>query len=267
VNTPREPGPPESGIDQLVSALTADGDLDELASRGAALAAFRAARERAATEQTLRQRRMVPSSRPLADWFPSRLADWFPTRLAAITAAAVVVIAAIAAAAYTQVLPGPVQDAAHTVFAPLGVPGGHPAPSSSAPGQGPTAITDATQPGDCPSCAAVFKTPSPESGNHYIVKLSGTRVREAGGVVVVLTGRVDRYGNPAAGVRVALVARTAAAPRWRIVAIRVTGPRGGFRFVTPPLTAGTVFRLVAPDGAYSGPVRVAVPRASLPAGS
>ena len=32
MNTPREPGPPESGIDQLVSALTADGDLDELTS-------------------------------------------------------------------------------------------------------------------------------------------------------------------------------------------------------------------------------------------
>jgi len=51
------------------------------------------------------------------------------------------------------------------------------------------------------------------------------------------------------------------------VAAGVTGPLGGFRFVTPPLTAGTVFRVVTPDGAYSGPVRVAVPRAALPAGS
>ena len=267
MNTPREPGAPESGIDQLISALTAEGDLDELASRGAALAAFRAARERAATERTLRQRRVVPSSRPLADWLPSRLAGWFPTRLAAITAAAVVVIAAVAAAAYTQVLPGPVQDAAHTVFAPLGVPGGHPAPSSSAPGQGPTAITDATKPGDCPSCAAVFKTPSPRSGKHYTVMLSGARVRVPAGVVAVLTGRVAKNGSPVAGVRVALVARTLASPQWRIVATGVTGPLGGFRFVSPPLTDGTVFRVVTPDGAYSGPVRVAVPRAALPAGS
>jgi len=60
VNTPREPGAPESGIDQLIRALTAEGDLDELASRGAALAAFRAAREPAPTEPTLRQRRVVP---------------------------------------------------------------------------------------------------------------------------------------------------------------------------------------------------------------
>jgi hypothetical protein len=250
VSTPREPG-----MDQLISALTADGRQDELAGRDAALAAFRAAGQRAATEPTLRQRRVVPSSRPLTGWPPKRLA--------ALAAAAVIVIAGIAAAAYTQALPGPVQDAAHTVFAPLGVPGHQ----GTAPSQGPAAITDATQPGNCPSCAAVFKTPSPRSGNHYVVTLSGARVRVSAGVVAVLTGRVAESGSTAAGVRVALVARTAASAQWRIVATGVTGPRGGFRFVTPPLTASAVFRVVAPDGAYSGPARVAVPRTSLPAGS
>lgn len=250
MNTPREPG-----MDRLISALTADGRPDELAGRDAALAAFRAAGQRAATEPTLRQRRVIPFRRPLT--------GWVPPRLAAIAAVAAVVVAVIVAAAYTQVLPGPVQDAAHAVFAPLGVPGHQ----GTTPGQGPVAITDATKPGDCPSCAAVFKTPSPESGNHYIVKLSGTRQRVTGGVVVVLSGRVAKYGSPAAGVRVALVTRTAAAPQWRIVATGVTGPRGGFRFVTPPLTANAVFRVIAPDGAYSGPVRVAVPHTPLPAGS
>jgi hypothetical protein len=250
--------PPEPGIDQLISALTADGRPDELAGRDAVLAAFRAAGQRAATEPTLRQRRVVPSSRPLT--------GWLPTRLAAVAVAAVVVIAGIAAAAYTRALPGPVQDAAHTVFAPLGVPGQQPHPGT-APDQGPAAITAATQPGDCPSCATVFKTPSPRTGNYYVVTLSGARVRVAGGVVAVLAGRVAEYGSPAAGVRVALVARSAASAQWRIVATGVTGPRGGFRFVTPPLTADAVFRVVAPDGAYSGPVRVTVPRAALPAGS
>jgi hypothetical protein len=248
VNTPSEPG-----MDQLISALTADGRQDELAGRDAALAAFRAAAQRAATEQTIRQRRLAPFRRPLTGWHPPRL-----TALAAVAA---VVVAVIVAAAYTQALPGPVQDAAHSVFAPLGVPGQQP-PPGTAPSQGPMAITDATRPGNCPSCDAVFKTPSPRSGNHYIVKLSGARVRAAGGVVVVLTGRVAKNGSSAAGVRVALVARSAAAPQWRIVATGVTGPLGGFRFVTPPLTANAVFRVVAPDGAYSGPVRVAVPRAA-----
>ena len=249
----------ESGIDQLISALTADGRPDELAGRDAAAAAFRAAGQRAATEQTIRQRRFSPSSRPLS--------SWLPPRLAAIAAAAAVVVAVIVAAAYTHALPGPVQDAAHAVFAPLGVPGGRPGSSGTAPSQGPAAITAATQPGDCPTCTAVFKTPSPRSGNHYVLTLSGARVHVTAGVVAVLTGRVAEHGSPAAGVRVALVARTATSAQWRIVATGVTGPRGGFRFVTPPLTASAVFRVVAPDGAYSGPVRVAVPRTPLPAGS
>jgi hypothetical protein len=246
-------------MDQLVSALTADGRPDELAGRDAALAAFRVAGQRAATEPTLRQRRVVPFRRPLT--------GWLPPRLTAIAAVAAVVVAVIVTAAYTQALPGPVQDAAHTVFAPLGVPGGQQGSSGTAPSQGPAAITAATQPGDCPSCATVFKTPSPRSGNHYVVTVSGARVRVAAGVVAVLTGRVAESGGPAAGVRVALVARTAASAQWRIVATGVTGPRGGFSFMTQPLTASAVFRVVAPDGAYSGPVRIAVPRASLPAGT
>ena len=105
-------------MDQLISALTADGRPDELAGRDAALAAFRAASQRAATEPTLRQRRFAPFRRPLT--------GWLPPRLTAIAAVAAVVVAVIVAAAYTQALPGPVQDAAHTVFAPLGVPGGQP---------------------------------------------------------------------------------------------------------------------------------------------
>ena len=138
MSTPREPG-----MDQLISALTADGRQDELAGRDAALAAFRAAGQRAATEPTLRQRRFVPSSRPLT--------GWLPPRLTVIAAVAAVVVAVIVAAAYTRALPGPVQDAAHTVFAPLGVPGGQHGSSGTAPNQGPAAITAATQPGDCPS--------------------------------------------------------------------------------------------------------------------
>lgn len=246
-------------MDQLISALTADGRPDELAGRDAALAAFRAAGQRAATEQTLRQRRFAPVRGPLT--------GWLPPRLTAIAAVAAVVVAVIVTAAYTQALPGPVQDAAHAVFAPLGVPDRQQGSSGTAPNEAAAGITAATQPGDCPACETVFKTPSPRSGNHYVLTLSGARARVTGGVIVVLTGRVAKNGSPAAGVRVALVTRTAAAPQWRIVATGVTGPRGGFRFVTPPLTANAVFRVIAPDGAYSGPVRVAVPRTPLPAGS
>ena len=254
MNTPRE-----RGIDQLITALTADGGPDELAGRDSALAAFRTAGQRAATEPTLRRRRVAPFCRPLT--------GQFPTRLTAIAAAAVVFATLIVAAAYTRALPGPVQDAAHSVFAPLGVPGSQQGSSGTTPSQGPAAITDATQPGDCPSCAAVFKTPSPRSANHYVIALNGARIRLADGVVAVLTGRVGKDGSPVAGVRVALVARTVSSPQWRIVATGVTGPLGGFRFVTPPLTASAVFRVVAPDGAYSGPARITVPHTPRSAGS
>ena len=258
MNTPRERDPHESGIDQLISALTADGRPDELAGRDAALAAFRTAGQRAATEQTLRQRRVVPFRRPLT--------GQLPPRLTAIAAVAAVILAVIVAAAYTQALPGPAQDAAHTIFAPLGVPGKQP-PSGTVPSQGPAGITDATQPGNCPSCGTVSTTPSPRTVDGYVVSLAVDRVRVTAGAVAVLTGRVTEYGNPAAGARVWLVARTAASAQWKVVATGVTGPRGGFRFVSPPLTTSVVFRVVGPDRAYSGPVRVMVPRTPLPAGS
>lgn len=249
MSTPREPG-----IDQLISALTTDGRPDELAGRNAALAAFRAAGQRAATEQTLRQRRFAPSSRPLT--------GWIPTRLAAAAVAAAVIVAGIVTAAYTQALPGPVQDAAHSVFAPLGVPGGQPGSPGTAPSQDPAGITAATQPGTCPSCGGtVSTTSSPRTVDGYVVSLAADRVRGPAGTVVVLTGRVTEYGDPAAGVRVWLVGRTAASPQWKIVATGVTGPRGGFRLASPPLTTSVVFRVVGPERAYSGPVRVAVPRA------
>ena len=68
MSLPREPT-----VDQLISALTADGRPDELAGRDAALTAFRVASQRAAIEQTLRQRRVAPSSRGLTGWLTPRL--------------------------------------------------------------------------------------------------------------------------------------------------------------------------------------------------
>ncbi len=92
-------------MDQLISALTADGRPDELAGRDAALAAFRAAGQRAATEPTLRQRRVVPSS-PTADRLVRRGLPRSPPRRPWSSPLVVT-------AAYTHALPGPVQDAAH----------------------------------------------------------------------------------------------------------------------------------------------------------
>ena len=63
------------GLDQLISALTADGRPDELAGRDAALAAFRAAGQRARDRADAPAApRSPPSSRPLTGWLPTRLA-------------------------------------------------------------------------------------------------------------------------------------------------------------------------------------------------
>ena len=235
MSTPRKPD-----LDQLVTALTADGQAEELAGRDAALAAFRAASQHTAANRSV-------------NWHRSRPFTRLPARLAA--AGATLLVAAGAAAAYAQALPGPVQQLAHTVFAPLGVPDGHQqpghSPAGTIPGTGPTGITIANSGGKS-------KTPSPNPTHIYKVSVSVARARVPAGGVVVFTGRVTDSGRAAAGVRVRLFERIAGTATEELVATGVTGPRGGFRLVSPPVTAAAVFRVLGPDGAHSAAVRVAV---------
>jgi hypothetical protein len=237
VSTPRKPD-----LDRLVRALTADGHPDELAGREAAVGAFRAASRRGADGEATRRRR-APFRRPLSA---------LPPRLAAIGAVLVVAVG-VAAAAYTQALPGPAQDLAHTVFAPLGVPGsqqrsGHPA-----------AVTISTSGGKS-------RTPSPQPGDGYRLALTASRVRVPVGAVVELSGRVTDRGRPVSGAPVRLFERPADSGPWELVASGVTGPRGGFRLPSPSLTTTAVFRVVGPGNAYSAAVRVTVIRAKITAG-
>jgi hypothetical protein len=74
--------------------------------------------------------------------------------------------------------------------------------------------------------------------------------------VVVFTGRVTESGRAAAGVRVRLFERIAGTATEELVATGLTGPRGGFRLVSPPLTATAVFRVTGPDAAHSVAIRV-----------
>ena len=230
------PGKPD--LDRLVTALTADGHPDELTGRDAAAAAFRSARRRgAAAGRARRHGRLSP-----------RLAS---------AGAVLAVAAGIAAAAYVRALPGPAQDVAHTVFAPLGVPGnqqsGHPA-----------AVTIATSGG-------TSRTASPRAGGDYRLTLAASRLRVPAGAVVEFGGRVTADGAGAAGVPVRLFERLAGSTTWQLAASGVTGPRGGFRLTSPPLTATAVFRVVGPGAKHSAAVRITVlPSASngvnLPAG-
>jgi hypothetical protein len=101
---PEGPGPADPSLDGLVRVLTADGSADELAGRKAALAMFRRSHRRP------RRRYAFPMS----------------------TAAALVLAGGIAAA-YTAVLPAPVQHIAYRMLDRIGVPDAHrPPPSAGA---------------------------------------------------------------------------------------------------------------------------------------
>lgn len=222
MNTPGKPD-----LDRLVAALTADGHPDELTGRDAAAAAFREVRRHDAAAGRDRRRR-----------------GWSP-RLAA-GGAVLAVAAGIAAAAYVQALPGPAQDAAHTVFAPLGVPG------NQQPGH-PAAVTIATSGG--------------KSGGDYRLTLAASRLRVPAGAVVEFGGRVTEGGAGVAGAPVRLFERLAGSTTWQRVASGVTGPRGGFRLAGPPLATTAVFRVVGPGAKHSAAVRVTVAAARITPGA
>jgi hypothetical protein len=245
VNTPGKPD-----LDQLIAALTADGSAEELTGRETAVAAFRAASRRDAADGTGRRRR-VSVRHSVTKW---------PPRLAAV-GAVVIVAAGVAGAAYTQTLPGPAQDLAHTVFAPLGVP------ANQQPSGHPAAVTISTSGGKSEQSRGASLTPSPRPGNAYFLTLTTSRVRVPAGAVIELSGRVTDHGRPAAGAPVRLFERLAGSVDWEPVASGVTGPRGGFRLLSPPLTKTVVFRVVGPDAKHSAAVRVAVADPGVTAGA
>ena len=242
MSTPREPG-----LDRLIMALTTEGHPSELAGRDAALAAFRAASQ-------------APRRAPRRN--PFRL---LPARLAAVVAAGVTALAGVTAAAYAQALPAPVQQIAHTVFAPLGVPNsqpqpsatGHPQPTASATGQASTPGST-PQGAGCPCPGGTSATPSAGSAGRFTLTLSANRVHVPAYAVDVFTGRVTRHGQAAAGIRVRLLERAEGSTTWRLAASGKTGPHGGFRLLSPRLTTTAAFQVAGPGSSNSTKVRVTV---------
>lgn len=257
MSTPRKPD-----LASLITALTADGQPDELIARDAARTAFLAeSRRHAADQPTVR-----PRGWRSGGWRSggTRPRPQVTRRLAVFAAAGVIALAGLTAAAYTRALPGPAQDIAHTVFAPLGLPA---AQQPSGPPGRPAAVTIATPGGKstpataAPASGAASRTPSPPpSADDYLLTLAASRVRVPSGTVVELSGRVTDRGGAVTGTPVRLFERLAGSARWELVTTGVTGPLGGFRLLSPPLTTTAVFRVVAgPDNAHSAAVRVSVP--------
>jgi hypothetical protein len=233
---------PDHGLDRLISALTAPGQPDELTRREEARAAFRSGWPPGGNEP------IIPPPRRRVPWRDRRPGS-ISLRLGSAAVAAVAV-AGIATCAYTRALPGPAQDVAHSVLAPLGVPG------RAQTKQLPAGLNPGT--GAPVSSGTTSTTSAAGSGGGYRLTLSASAARVAAGTAVVFTGRVTEGGELAASTPVRLVERRAGATQWQVVATGVTGPRGRFRLVSPALTGTAVFRVITPDGSHSGPARVMV---------
>jgi hypothetical protein len=269
---PGEPIPFEPGLDHLISALTASGHPHERAGRDAALAAFRSASQAASQQPRQRgfsvrgsagRRGAVRAGRPVR----LRMPAW----LVSVAAAGFAVLAGFTAAAYAQALPAPVQHIAYSVLAPLGVPNSEPqsgAPNTPSPGASHPAaaatVSGAASPGGgacpCPGQAARTAAPTaaPLGAGHYAITVTVASVQVPANARDLVTGEVSRHGQPAAGVKIRLLERTAGSSSWLLAASGVTGSRGAVRLWSPPLTARAVFRLAGPDGARSAAVTVKI---------
>jgi len=272
---PGEPGSAEPGafdpvLGHLTRALTAAGHPYELRGRDAALTAFRAAAQPRGSAAPARNgiagrarnsagqaRRPIPSGPPR--WHRSVL---LPARLAAAAAAGFAALAGLTAAAYAQALPAPVQEFAHTVLAPLGVPASTPHHPGASPGSSRGTATGATPSGSVSNTSgqpgpAGIASSSPAAAG-YAVTFSVARAELPVGGFAQFSGKVTHHGQAAAGKQVRLFERAQGSSGWQLAASGVTGRLGRVRFSVLPPTEKEAFRLVGPDGAHSTVITVTV---------
>jgi hypothetical protein len=249
------PGSREPGLDQLIKALTADGHPSELAGKGAALAAFRAASA---------QPRRKAGFRPLPG---------APARVSAVAAALIAAFAGLTAAAYAKALPAPVQHIAYSVFSPLGVPDNQTAPAGHSirkPGRParhvhvvPRHVSPTPSPSPSPTC------PCPSATAHRaltgaVLAVTVTRVQLPANGWDQFTGRLTVHGRPEPGIRIRLLERPAGSARWILAGSGVTGGHGRMRVGIPHLTQNATFRFAGPHRVRSDSVSVTViPRVLL----
>lgn len=252
--------------DALVRALRAPGTPDELSDQARFAAAFREQRRGGSF---------------------GRLAGRFG--IGATTVVTTIALSGgVAAAAYTNSLPDPVQRFAHGVLGPVGVPAAPPrkpaagepvAPPTTAmvkPGSTPTPTTGqpgvagTPEPASLPTAPVVASpgpvlTPSPVTGSTPTPRRSAAalsaaastnKVAYAGSVAV--TGVLTAEDGLPLRNRVVRLAGRAAGQPWTRVAGGRTDAEGRITLSTPPLIRNTILRLATPEGLHSVVARVLV---------
>lgn len=239
-----EPGSREPGLDQLIRALTADGHPQEFAGRETALAAFRTAHR-----QPQPRRRVWLNVRPTGS-----------ARLGAVAGAVTLTLAALAAAAYAQALPAPVQRIAYNVFSSFGVPDSRPAVPAqphASPRSGHVRGTSGRH--SVPSRSAKSRCPCAAKATHPAIKgstltLAAARTQFPANGWDSFAGRLTYQGRSEQGVRLVLLEQTAGSSSWRHEGSGVTGPRGRVRVGVPHLTRNASFELASPNGTVVSPL-------------
>jgi len=294
---PGDIGPLDPGVNELFRTLTSEPTPAELADEQRALAMFRANIIPPAGQPTvpiatgpiatgpiptgpnpapIRSRRTGAEPPRHSTRLFRRSGGW-GIRLAA--AAVIVLAVALASAAYTAVLPQPVQLLAHRVLGVIGVPSPHQSgnSASSSPGHHrgvrlqPGKSAGIANPGQSApagtSSPAAHKsarpTPPPSHSPSAAtgpakLSASASSAEVTAGSQVVIDGQFTRSGTGVQGVTIQLIERFVGHPLWHLVGTAQTTAGGNVAVTVPAVTANAVFRLRDVGVAHSANVLVIV---------
>jgi hypothetical protein len=283
-------GPLDPGVDELFRTLTSGPTQAELGGEQSAMAMFRASVSPPASHPTVPFRAQRPAAGPArsgsARSGPARSARRLSGRSGGwgirLAAALVLVVAvALASAAYTAVLPQPMQLLAHRVLGFAGVPSphgagssshrrhhgtsgtpgrpgsspGHSAPGHPAPGRTPT--PSAHKSGHPSPSSSASPSPSAAVGPAELSASASSAVILAGSQVVI-DGQFTRSGVGVQGVTVQLIERYVGHLFWHLAGTAQTTSDGNVAVTVSAVPANAVFRLRVPGVAHSTKVLVIV---------
>jgi len=255
-----ETGIHDAGLDALMKALTGPAEPAELAGEQTALAMFRSSATPSAG--ALRSAGRLAPGREASGRFATRQfrrpRGW-TVRL--VAAAAVVLCAGMAAAAYAAALPAPMQHLAHVVFHFAGVPdnqrnsspagSGHSVPPASQQSSAPVSRAPS---GAAPRASA---GPAGQAGSAAIAAAADSP-RITAGASVVISGQLSWPGHTVAGVTMTLWERPALTLGWHLVGSVPANAAGNGVITVPVVGTDADFRLAVSGVAVSAPVRVTV---------